>query len=109
MGFLFIIIAIVALTICVIATFNYRIKVRMIKGGFVDESAIKSLNKLRYDLKVDTLKWGLILFFGGAGLIVLNFITYKGDSTLPYGIETLFLSAGFISYYFIARKLNSNS
>jgi len=109
MDFLFVIIAIVAFTIIIIATFNYRIKVRMIKAGFADETAIKALNKLQYDLKINTLKWGLILFFGGAGLIVLNFITYKCDSTLPYGIETVFLSAGFIAYYLISKKLNPNS
>lgn len=104
MIFLLFIIAIVALTILIIALLNHRIKLRMIRAGFVDENAVKALNKLNYDLKIDTLKWGLILLFGGAGLILLNYIHLEPDSTLPYGIETLFLAAGFITYYLISKK-----
>lgn len=106
MIFLFFTIAIVALTILIIALLNHRIKMRMIKTGLVDENAVKSLNKLNYDLKVNTLKWGVILLFAGIGLIVLDNLYLKPDSTLPYGIETLFLAAGFLSYYFISKKTN---
>jgi hypothetical protein len=101
--------ALVILAIIVIAILNHRIKIRMIKRGLVDETTIKTFNGLNYDLKIDALKWGLILFFGGAGLILLNYITYQHDSTLPYGIEIVFLSAGFITYYLISKKINSNS
>jgi hypothetical protein len=101
--------ALVILAIIVIAILNHRIKIRMIKGGFVDETIIKTFNRLHYDLKIDTLKWGLILFFGGVGLILLNYITYSPDSTLPYGIETVFLSAGFLTYYLISKKISSDS
>jgi hypothetical protein len=104
MIFLFFSIAIVALTILIIALLNHRIKIRMIRSGFVDENAVKALNKLNYDLKIDTLKWGLILLFGGAGLIVLDYIHLQPDSTMPYGIETLFLAAGFLAYYLITIK-----
>jgi uncharacterized protein DUF6249 len=104
MIFLLFSIAIIALTILIIALLNHRIKIRMIRLGFVDENAVKALNKLNYDLKIDTLKWGLILLFGGAGLIVLNYIQLQPDTTMPYGIETLFLAAGFLAYYFITIK-----
>src|SRR5882757_5851475 len=93
--------AILALTILIIALLSHLIKVRMIRAGFVDENAVNALNKLNYDLKVDTLKWGIILLFGGAGLIVLNYVHLQPDSTLPYGIETLFVAAGFLTYYLI--------
>jgi hypothetical protein len=109
MQFLVFITAIVALTVIVIATLNHRIKVRMIKAGLADELAVEALNKLHYDLRVDTLKWGVILLFGGMGMIVLNYITVYADSTLPYGIETVFLAAGFITYYLISRKINTNA
>jgi hypothetical protein len=106
MIFLLFAIAIVALTILIIALLNHLIKVRMIRAGFVDENAVQALNKLNYDLTVDTLKWGLILLFGGAGLIVLNYVHLQPDSTLPYGIETLFLAAGFLTYYLITKNNN---
>jgi hypothetical protein len=106
MIFLLFIIAIMALTILIIALLNHRIKIRMIRAGFVDENAANALNKLNYDLKVDTLKWGLILLFGGAGLILLDYIHLQPDSTMPYGIETLFLAAGFLTYYLITKNKN---
>jgi hypothetical protein len=106
MIFLLFAIAIVALTILIIALLNHLIKVRMIRAGFVDENAVQALNKLNYDLKVDTLKWGLILLFGGAGLMVLDYIHLQPDSTMPYGIETLFLAAGFLTYHLITKNNN---
>jgi hypothetical protein len=104
MIFLLFSIAIVACTVLIIAILNHRIKIRMIRSGFVDENAVKILNKLNYDLKVDALKWGLILLFGGAGLVVMDYMHLQPDSTLPYGIETLFLAAGFLAYYLTTRK-----
>jgi hypothetical protein len=106
MIFLLFAIAIVALTLLIIVLLNHLIKVRMIRAGFVDENAVQALNKLNYDLKVDALKWGLILLFGGAGLIVLDYVHLQPDSTLPYGIETLFLAAGFLTYYLITKYSN---
>jgi hypothetical protein len=107
MIFLLFIVAIVASTILIIALLNHRVKIRMIKAGFVDENAVNVLNKLNYDLKVDTLKWGLILLFGGAGLVALNYIHLQPDSLLPYGIETLFLAVGFLTYYLISKENKS--
>lgn len=107
MIFLLFSIAIVAITISIIALLNHRIKLRMIRAGFVDEAAIKALNKLNYDLKIDTLKWGLILLAGGIGLIVLNYIHLQPDSTLPYGIEAIFIATGFLAYYLISKKNNT--
>ena len=109
MSYIALLSALVILAIIIIAILNHRIKVRMIKKGFVDEHTIKTFNKLQYDLKIDTLKWGLILLFGGAGLILLNYINYQRDSTLPYGIEIIFLSAGFLSYYLISKRIDSKS
>jgi hypothetical protein len=104
MIFLLFIIAIVSVTILIVAFLNHRIKIRMIRAGLTDENAIKTLNKLNYSLKADALKWGLILLFGGAGLIVLDYIHLQPDSTAPYGIETLFLAVGFLTYYLITKN-----
>lgn len=98
----------IAITIVIIAILNYRIQSKIVKSGLSDENSIRALANLYYDFKVNTLKWGIILFFSGTGLIVLNFVPYNINSTLPYGIETVFLSAGFIGYYLFSKKHNSN-
>jgi hypothetical protein len=81
----------------------------MIKEGHVDENSIKILGQQSADFKLDTLKWGIILLFGGIGLIVLEYIPYRYNSTLPFGIETVCLALGFLVYYFIAKSMDKNS
>ncbi|HMI04654.1 MAG TPA: DUF6249 domain-containing protein [Pedobacter sp.] len=100
------IVSVIALTIIIIALLNHRLKSRMVRLGVMEESAIKELNRINYVFKLDPLKWGLILLFGGLGLILLNYIPYPTDSLLPYGVEAVFLSFGFISYFYLSRKAN---
>ena len=100
------IVSVIALTIIIIALLNHRLKSRMVRLGVMEESAIKELNRINYAFKLDPLKWGLILLFGGLGLILLNYIPYPADSLLPYGVEAVFLSFGFISYFYLSRKAN---
>ena len=70
----------------------------------VDDQAIRLLGHLPGTAR-EALKWGLLLFFGGIGLIVLSFVPYDmADSPLPYGIEAVFLSAGFLLYYGISSR-----
>lgn len=95
---------IIAFTAMFIAILNFRIKRRAIKSGLTDDDALKALSRIHYNFQADPLKWGLLLLSGGAGLVTLNFIHYKTDSTLPYGIELICLSAGFLAYYFISAK-----
>jgi hypothetical protein len=104
MIFLLFTIAIISVTVLLIALLNYRLKIRIIRAGLTDENAVNALTKLNYSLRADTLKWGLILLFGGVGLIVLAYIHLQPDSTAPYGIEALFLAAGFLTYYLITKK-----
>jgi hypothetical protein len=98
-----------AIVIIIISILNHRIKMRMIKEGHVDENSIKILSQENAGFKLDTLKWGIILLFGGLGLILLEYIPYRRyDSTLPFGIEVVSLALGFLVYYFIARNDNKN-
>jgi hypothetical protein len=103
-----------AIVVIINAILNHRIKMRMIKDGHVDENSIKILSQENNGFKLDTLKWGIILLFGGIGLIILEFIPYGYDyryshgSPLPFGIETVSLALGFLVYYFIARNINKN-
>ncbi|MDB5136865.1 MAG: hypothetical protein JWP37_3468 [Mucilaginibacter sp.] len=93
-----------AIVIIIISILNHRVKMRMIKEGHVDENSIKILSQQSAGFKLDTLKWGIILLFGGIGLILLEYVRYGYDSPLPFGIETVSLALGFLVYYFIARS-----
>ena len=93
----------------IVATLNYSLKSRIIKTGPLDENALKFLTHLtpvsKSGFGPEVLKWGLILFFGGIGLVVLEYLPYKADeSSLPYGIEAIFLAIAFLLYYVISKR-----
>lgn len=94
-----------AFTIVVIAILNFILKLRILNLGYKDEAYIKLIFK-KTEYKESALKWAMLLFFGGLGLIVINFIPNPTSyqSSLPYGIEAVFLAAGFLVYYLAARK-----
>jgi hypothetical protein len=109
--------SILAIVIVILSILNHRVKMRMIKDGHVDENSIKILSQQNSYSKLDTLKWGIILLFGGIGLIILEFIpdSYDFDrhndyhgSPLPFGVEIVSLAIGFLVYYFIAKSMNKN-
>lgn len=83
---------------------NHRIRVKMLNAGHVDENSVKLLHSSFNSFKFNTLKWGLVLLFGGIGLILLNYIPYADNSPLPFGIEAVCLALGFLVYYFIVRS-----
>jgi hypothetical protein len=101
--FIVIIVFIAAIAIVIISSFNYRLKKRIIESGPIDDNSLKFLGRLS-GIESEALKWGLILLFGGIGMVMMEFIPYSFDSPLPYGIETIFLAIGFLLYYFIIRK-----
>jgi hypothetical protein len=57
-----------------------------------------------------SLKWGLIAFMAGLGLIIIEIIRSNSpeavefQSFLPYGIELVFISLGFLIYFFIVNS-----
>ncbi len=94
-----------ATVIIVIAILNFILKMRLISSGNKDEYYIKLLTG-SFEYKSSALKWGLILLFGGIGLVVIEFIPGGKvyGSPLPFGIEAIFLSIGLLVYYLIVRK-----
>jgi hypothetical protein len=104
-NFFFIIVGVVFITIAtvIISWYNYKLKKRIIDSGPIDNDAIKFLKRLT-DSGAEQLKWGCVLFFGGMGLVVCHYLSYDYDSALPYGVELMFVSAGFLVYYFIMRR-----
>jgi hypothetical protein len=45
-----------------------------------------------------------VLFSGGLGLVVIQFLPYYIDSPIVWGLELMFVSAGFLVYYFVIRN-----
>lgn len=88
----------------IIKTFtDYRLRRRLVELGHVDEK-VSSILSNKADNYYNALKWGMIIFFGGLGLIILEFIPYEADSPFPYGFEAVFIATGFLLYFMIVRK-----
>ena len=90
---------------------SHFLKRKIIKSGHVDkagilEQSIVSESKVNYDL-FPALKWGLVTFFGGLGLIIIelvgaNYPIFKDyQSMMPFGIFFVFVAIGFLVYYFM--------
>ncbi len=84
---------------------DYYLRKRMVDKGLVNENAIELLKKHDTQTgKYGSLKWGLLVLFGGIGLIVINYLDYRHDSPLPFGMFAVFLSLGFLIYYFYVKR-----
>jgi hypothetical protein len=105
--FIVMIVLVIAVAIVIINAFNFKLKKRIIESGPIDDNALKFLGSIS-GLNSESLKWGLILLFGGIGLVVVEFLPYKfEDSPLPYGIESIFFAIGFLVYYLLVRAKKS--
>lgn len=83
---------------------NYRLRRKMIESGLVNEEAMELLKEGAKDSYYSSLKWGLILFFSGIGLVIINFMDLYYDSTAAYGIVITAASLGFLVYFMFMRK-----
>jgi len=86
---------------------DYILKKKMIDKGFVNDDTQAIFKQHTADGKFSSLKWGLIIFFAGLSLVIMEFIPTTPDSPLPYGLFTVSVSLGFLIYYYIVKK-NSN-
>lgn len=98
------IIIVIVIATVIISWYNYRLKKRIIDSGPIDHDALTFLKKLT-DNGSEQLKWGCVLFMGGLGLVIDHFLS-NGDeeSVLPFGVEIMFIAAGFLIYYLIIRR-----
>lgn len=85
---------------------DYLLRKKMVEKGLVGDDAGELLRKQQAENKYASLKWGLIILFGGIGLIILEMIPYDQSSPLPYGVFASCLSLGFLVYYFTVQKIN---
>jgi len=85
---------------------SYLLRKKMIDKGYVNEET-QSIFKNEApspDNKYATLKWGLIIFFAGLSLIVLEYLDFDRESPLPYGLFAMCVSLGFLLYYVMIRR-----
>jgi hypothetical protein len=83
---------------------SYILKKKMIDKGFVNEETQAIFKEHANDNKYSSLKWGLIIFFAGISLIIMEYVPVQPQSPLPYGLFAVAVSLGFLIYYFLMNK-----
>jgi len=83
---------------------DYILKKKMIEKGYVNEDTQAIFKRNTDENRFSSLKWGLIILFAGLSLVLMDFIDYDTRSPLPYGLFAVFVSLGFLIYYFIVKK-----
>lgn len=86
---------------------SHRFKNKVVNAGKLDinPELMQSFFAKKETNELETLKWGLIVLFGGIGLIVIHFLNFDINSALPWGVEMTAISAGFLTYFFTARAI----
>ena len=101
---------------------NYFLKRSIIKTGHFDRAEILSQGlSVTAEAETNTepnkypsLKWGLVVFMAGVGLMLINLlgldrpVMNEYNPVLPIGIELMSISAGFLIYFFIANVKSKN-
>ena len=92
---------------------EHFLKRKLIQTGHSEQAGILSapVSAPEEVNRYPSLKWGLVAFMAGLGLIIVEILrSYIGDngdyyqSMLPYGIELVFISLGFLIYFFIVNS-----
>lgn len=104
MPFIIVIVFFTLVGIFILTLYNYRLKKKIIESGPLNENSLKFLAQLS-GFGTEAAKWGIILLSAGIGLVVMEFVPYSAeDSPLPYGLEMIFIAAGFLVYYLFLTK-----
>ena len=83
---------------------DYQLKKRMVDKGFVNDDTQAIFKQHTGENKFSSLKWGLIIFFSGLALILMEYIPAGPESPLPYGLFAVSVSLGFLIYYFLVKN-----
>ena len=83
---------------------EHILKKKMIEKGYVNDDTQAIFKRNTDEDKYSSLKWGLIILFAGLSLVMMEFIQYDTTSPLPYGLFAVFVSLGFLIYYFMIKK-----
>ena len=90
---------------------DFLLKRRIVKAGHVDTAGILDPPKDKVENSYPSLKWGLVALFAGLGLLIIAVIgkgenadwVHGSHSYLPFGIELIAISLGFLVYFLISR------
>jgi len=105
---------------------DFLLRRKIIKSGHFEsagilEQKVASLSPENQGAnKYPSLKWGLVAFFAGIGFIIINqmspslynqdnYRNFMDDSLLPFGIELVSISLGFLVYFLIVNFSKKNS
>ena len=83
---------------------DYILKKKMIEKGFVNDDTQAIFKEQSAENRFSSLKWGLIIFFAGLSLILMEYVPTSSQSPLPYGLFAVSVSLGFLIYYFIVKR-----
>lgn len=83
-------------------------------AGILDQKIASTISENSEVNKYPSLKWGLVAFFAGLGFILIHQMSpgisngdayrdYMRESLLPFGIELVSISMGFITYFLIVN------
>ena len=101
--FIVMIIILIVIAFIVVVISNYHLKKKILDKGPVDSNTLR-IFELMNTYGSEMLKWGIVLLFGGIGLVILEFLPYDEDSPLPYGVEAISVSIGFLVYYYMPKR-----
>jgi hypothetical protein len=104
---------------------DFLLKRKIIKAGHFEnagilEQKVSSVSAENQETnKYPSLKWGLVALFAGIGFIIIDQITpnpsneqvynnFMWNSMLPFGIELVAISFGFLAYFMIVNFSKKN-
>ena len=88
---------------------DYQLRRKLIQLGHVDKEASYLLRSASSN-QAASLKWGLIILFGGLGLIIISVTGIeRQDSALPLGVVAVCVAVGFLLYYYLRRNAEQPS
>jgi hypothetical protein len=93
---------------------EHFLKRKLINSGHFEQAGIlvSNVQPVEEVNRYPSLKWGLVALMAGLGLIIVEILrSYSGgdpgefyQSMLPFGIELVFISLGFLIYFFIMNS-----
>jgi hypothetical protein len=104
---------------------DFLLKRKIIKAGHFEnagilEQKVSSVSAENQETnKYPSLKWGLVALFAGIGFIIIDQLTpshaneqvyndFMWNSMLPFGIELVSISFGFLAYFMIVNFSKRN-
>jgi hypothetical protein len=83
---------------------DYILKKKMIEKGYVNDDTQAIFKNQDVPSRYASLKWGLLAFFGGSSLILIDYLDLRRQSVAPFGVVLIALSIAFLIYFFIIKR-----